>query len=59
MKTYKVTASYVTRCTIEIEAEDEDQAYELARELDGGSFQTVMDDDWHIDHVTEVKKCTT
>lgn len=56
MKTYKVTASYVTRCTIEIEAEDEDQAYQLARELDGGSFQTVMDDDWHIDHITEVKK---
>jgi len=57
MKTYKVTASYTTQCTIEIEAEDEDQAYQLARELDGGSFETVIDgDDWQIDHVTEVKK---
>jgi hypothetical protein len=57
MKTYKVTASYTTQCTIEIEAEDEDQAYQLARELDGGSFETVIDgDDWHIERITEVQK---
>jgi hypothetical protein len=56
MKTYKVTASYRTCCTIEIEAEDEDQAYQLARELDGGAFETTIDgDDWHIEYVTEKK----
>ena len=55
MKTYKITASYTTQCTIEIQARDADHAYELAHELDGGDFETQIDgDDWQIDRITEV-----
>mgnify|MGYP003350534998 CR=1 FL=1 len=56
MKKYKVIASYVTQCEVEIEAEDMDQAYLIAKELDGGSFKTTIDgDDWQIEQVTELK----
>ena len=55
MKTYKVRASYITTCEVEIKAENLEQAYQLAKELDGGAFDTTIDgDDWQIDHVTEV-----
>jgi len=54
MKTYKVTASYRTSCTVEIEAEDQDQAYDIAKELDGSVFESTIDpDDWHIEHIEE------
>jgi hypothetical protein len=57
MKTYKVTASYRTSCTVEIEAEDQDQAYDIAKELDGSVFESTIDpDDWHIEHIEEQKK---
>lgn len=36
MKKYKVVASYLTFCELEVEAENEDEAWELAREADGG-----------------------
>ena len=55
MKTYKVIASYTTQCIVEIEAENEDQAWQTAINLDGGAFETTVDgDDWQIDRVTEV-----
>ena len=54
MKTYKVTASYRTSSTVEIEAEDQDQAYDIAKELDGSVFESTIDpDDWHIEHIEE------
>jgi hypothetical protein len=54
MKTYRVTASYRTFCTVEIEAEDQDQAYEIAIELDGSVFESTIDpDDWQIEHIEE------
>lgn len=54
-KKYKVTATYMTTCTTEIEAKDVDEAHKLAQELDGGVFDTHCDpDDWHIEDVTEV-----
>jgi hypothetical protein len=57
MKTYKVTASYRTSCTVEIEAEDQDQAYDIAKELDGSVFESTIDpDDWHIEHIEEQTK---
>lgn len=56
MKKYKVTACYITSCTAEIEAESENHAYELAQEMDGGSF-TESDEnfDWHINRVEEIE----
>jgi len=54
MKTYKVTASYRTFCTVEIEAENQDQAYEIANQLDGSVFEGTIDpDDWQIEHIQE------
>jgi uncharacterized membrane protein YkoI len=55
MKKYKVTASYITYCTAEVEAEDRDQAYEMARDMDGGDFTQSRDNyDWHISDIQEV-----
>ena len=55
MKTYKVTAAYYTYCTAEVEAESEDQAYAIAREMDGGDFTPSRENfDWHINEVKEV-----
>lgn len=55
-KKFKVTATYTTTCTTEIEAKDADEAYELAKELDGGVFSVDIDpDDWQIDKVEEIK----
>ena len=54
MKTYRVTASYRTFCTVEIEAENQEQAYEMANELDGSVFESTIDpDDWQIEHIQE------
>jgi hypothetical protein len=57
MKKFKVTASYITYCTAEVIAEDEDQAYEIARDMDGGDFTESRENfDWHISQVTEIKE---
>ena len=55
MKTYKVTACYYTYCTTTVDAETEEQAEQIAREMDGGDFKQSGElSDWHINDVTEV-----
>jgi uncharacterized membrane protein YkoI len=57
MKTYKVLASYRTYVYALVEAENEDQAYEIAHDMDGGDFERDKGDDlsdWSIDDVQEV-----
>ena len=57
MKKFKVLASYRTYVYAIVEAEDEDQAYEIARDMDGGEFQRDKGDDlsdWSIDDIQEV-----
>jgi hypothetical protein len=55
MKTYKVTACYYTYCTTTVEAESEEQAQEIAKDMDGGDFKQSGElGDWHINDVTEV-----
>jgi hypothetical protein len=57
MKKFKVIASYLTFCELEVEAENEDQAWELAREADGGDFEQMNElGDWYINEVVEVKE---
>lgn len=57
MKTYKITACYYTYVTAEVEAETEEQAYEMAREMDGGDFKQSGElGDWHINDVIEVNE---
>jgi hypothetical protein len=56
MKKFKVIAAYYTYCTAEIEAETEDEAYETARGMDGGSFTPSGEYfDWHINEVEEIE----
>lgn len=56
-KRFKVRASYSAMCETEVEAHNIDEAYEIAKKLDGGVFDTHCDpDDWHIEDVTEVTK---
>jgi hypothetical protein len=56
-KKFKVRASYSAMCETEVEAHNIDEAYEIAKKLDGGVFDTHCDpDDWHIEDVTEVTK---
>ena len=57
MKTYQVFASYRVFCVAEVEADNEDEAYAKAKELDGGEFEQQGQDglgDWSIDEVLEV-----
>jgi hypothetical protein len=56
MKKFKVVASYVTYCTAEIEAEDMDEAFAIAKSMDGGSFDADehSGSDWNIEQVEEI-----
>lgn len=56
MKKFKVTACYYTYCTAVVEAEDVEQAYEIALDMDGGSFDQhpTQQHDWHINDVQEI-----
>jgi len=56
MKTFKATAVYTTYCTIEFEAEDEDQAYEMARDMDGGDFTPQDIGDWRVVEIEEIEQ---
>jgi hypothetical protein len=56
MKKYKISASYTVYCSLIIEAKNEDEAREMAYELDGGDFDSDEEGDWNIDNVIELKK---
>lgn len=57
MKKYRVIASFITYCETEIEAESMDEAYLIALDMDGGSFDPMegAQDDWSIDEVEELQ----
>lgn len=54
MKSYKVMAKYTTYVYEFIEAENYEEAWEKAHELDGGTFKDSGYGDWDIDSVDEV-----
>jgi hypothetical protein len=54
MKKFIVTASFVSYCEVEIEADNLDEAKEKAYELDGGDFSQSGYGDWNIDDILEV-----
>jgi hypothetical protein len=56
MKTYLVNASYLTYLRAFIEAEDEEQALDLAHEMGGDGFKQEGFGDWEIDQITEMKE---
>lgn len=55
MKTYKILASSISYFTLEIEAEDDHQAWLSAKDADGSDFKPDGDGDWEIVDVMEVK----
>lgn len=56
MKTYKIIATSMTYYTLEIQAENEDEAWGIAQEADGGDFREIDQGDWEIYSVAEVQK---
>lgn len=57
MKKYKIIAGYTAYCTLEIEAKDYYEAYDIADDADGGDFTPSLDnDDWHIVDIVEIKE---
>ena len=59
MKKFKVTAKFTTYCTVAILAEDENDAYLKAKEMDGGDFEPHEHGEWEIDKVQEVAPVLT
>lgn len=53
MKRYTVTASSITYYTLEIEAENDDEAFAIAKSADGGDFVEDGIGDWEIVEVKE------
>lgn len=51
MNLYTVSASYVTYLSIDIEAESEQAAMEIAKAMEGGEFNVDFKDDWTINTV--------
>ena len=55
MKKFKVIASSITYYEVEIEAENEDQAYEIGHLTDGAMFKEVPNSsDWCIYKTEEI-----
>jgi hypothetical protein len=57
MKTYKAyaTITYELECTFELE--DDEDAWDYARDIDGGEFNEIPDSsEWNIYEVEEVTK---
>lgn len=57
MKTYQVLASYTAYCSVFIDAESQDEAYDIATRMDGGDFKQDGYGDWNIDEVVEHQPC--
>jgi hypothetical protein len=53
MPKYIVTASYITYCTMEVEAESQDEAWDIARAADGGDFTEDNSTDWEVVEIRE------
>lgn len=55
MPMFKAIAAYTTYCIAEYEADDVNQAYVMAKNMDGLDFvpsEEIID--WHISQVTEI-----
>lgn len=56
MKTYKITAVYTSYCVTEIEAENEDEAFNIAQDLDGGAFDPIENEgDFRIYDIQQIE----
>jgi hypothetical protein len=53
MKKFKIHASYTTYLSATIEAENRDEAREIAYNMDGSDFKDTGMGDWNIDEIFE------
>ena len=59
MNTYKIRVTMTTYLETEIEAEDQDQAWDTALNMDGSIFTEVPNSDgWDVTDVIEIKEVT-
>jgi hypothetical protein len=58
MPKFMVLASFVSYCEVEIEADNLDEAKDIAYAMDGGQFNHSGYGDWNIDEVAEVEPYT-
>jgi len=57
MKKYRVVATMHTHLECEIEAENMEDAWKIAKETDGAQFSEIGDNgDWYINDVLEIDK---
>jgi len=56
MKKFKVWANSMEHYVAYVDAPDEDEAYKIAKDMDGGEFEPAFDShgDWEIGDVEEV-----
>ena len=54
VKKFMAVAEMVTYCTVEIEAETADEAFAIAKSMDGGDFEATDSGAWQIIEVNEV-----
>lgn len=53
MKKYRVWARSIDYCFLDVEAESEKEAMEIAQNTDGGEFFTTLLGEWEFDKVEE------
>jgi hypothetical protein len=53
MKKFKIHASYVSYVEATVEAENLDEAREIAYNMDGGDFKDTGLGDWNVDNIFE------
>ena len=53
MNKYRVHASYSTYLYLDVEANSLDEAWQIAKNADGGDFKSTELGDWNIDFVRE------
>ena len=59
MKTYKIRVAMTTYLETEIEAEDQDQAWEIANDMDGDAFTEVpYSGGWEVIDAIELSEAT-
>jgi hypothetical protein len=55
MKKFKVTASSISYFVLEVEAETQEEAQQIAEQADGGDFDADGLGDWEIYDVKEIE----
>lgn len=53
-KTYRVWAACTSYCYLDVAADSEEEAMDIARDADGGDFMPAPDGDWDVTEAVEL-----